>query len=90
MGSTYSVYEAKAKFSEVLRKVQRGQRVTITNRGKEVAEIRPVERQKQSVEERFKELQDLGIISQAAKPFTGFKPVARRPGGLARFLAERE
>jgi antitoxin (DNA-binding transcriptional repressor) of toxin-antitoxin stability system len=39
----YSTYEAKARFSEVIRKVRAGQRVVIAYRGAEVAEIRRLE-----------------------------------------------
>ena len=90
MGSTYSLYEAKAKFSEVIGKVRRGQRVTITHRGKKVAEIRPVAPKATTIAERVTELQELGVLSRPGKPFAGFKPLIRRPGGLKRFLAERE
>jgi prevent-host-death family protein len=38
---TYSTYEAKAKFSEVMRKVRAGQRIVIAYHGEEIAEIRP-------------------------------------------------
>jgi len=38
---TYSTYEAKAKFSEVIRKVRAGQTVRIAYRGEEIAEVRP-------------------------------------------------
>ena len=38
MAVTYSTYEAKAKFSEVIRKVRAGQRVVIAYRGEEIAE----------------------------------------------------
>ena len=34
-------YEAKTKLPELLRQVQQGQRFTITNRGKPVAELGP-------------------------------------------------
>jgi prevent-host-death family protein len=36
-------YEAKTKLPELLRKVQVGQRFTITNRGKAVADLVPAE-----------------------------------------------
>ena len=39
MTTTYSTYEAKAKFSEIMRKVREGKHVYISYRGKEVAEI---------------------------------------------------
>ena len=38
----YSTYEAKAKLSEILRKVRAGQRVGISYRGELVAEVAPV------------------------------------------------
>jgi antitoxin (DNA-binding transcriptional repressor) of toxin-antitoxin stability system len=34
-------FEAKTKFSEILRKVEQGERFTVTRRGKVVAEINP-------------------------------------------------
>ena len=39
MESVYSTYEAKTKFSELLRKVRQGGRVVITFHGEPVAEI---------------------------------------------------
>ena len=89
MSSTYSAYEAKAKFSEVLRKVRRGQRVRIAYQGKEIAELSPIVDPAPSVEDRLKELQEMGGIGPAANPKDLMKPVATRPGALARFLAER-
>lgn len=41
---TYGVYEAKTKLAELLKQVQRGERVTITNRGQPIAELVPSER----------------------------------------------
>ena len=39
MSTAYSIYEAKAKFSEVMRKGRGGQRVVVTYHGQPVAEI---------------------------------------------------
>lgn len=39
--SNYGVYEAKTKLAELLRQVQEGKRVTITNRGEPVADLVP-------------------------------------------------
>lgn len=38
------VYEAKAKLPELIKQVQRGERVTITNRGEPVADLVPSSR----------------------------------------------
>ena len=42
MGITYSTYEAKTRFSEVLRQVREGATITVSYRGEPVAEIRPI------------------------------------------------
>jgi prevent-host-death family protein len=90
MSATYSVYEAKAKFSEVINKVRRGQLVRISYRGEEVAEIRPLSKPAQDVEARVRELRALGILGPTPRPMGRLKPLAKRPGALARFLQERE
>ena len=40
--SEIGAYEAKTKLPEILRRVEAGERFTITNRGVPVAELRPV------------------------------------------------
>ena len=90
MNPTYSTYEAKARFSEVLRLVREGTAVTVTYRGDPVAEIRPIEPAATSVEEHFAELEKRGIVTPAQNPRSPLTPGPPNPGGLARFLAERE
>jgi prevent-host-death family protein len=90
MAETYSAYEAKAKFSEILRKVRAGQRVLIAYRGEEIAEIRPVETNADRLGKSLKRLEDQGLLSRARTPTGPLKPLARKPGALARFLDSRE
>lgn len=45
--NTFSTYEARTKFSELLRKVQNGEEVIITNRQKEVAKLVPIKNLKE-------------------------------------------
>ena len=91
MDLVYSTYEAKARFSEVLRHVREGKTVTISYRGKPFAEVRGIEDGPQTIEERLKELTRRGIVTPAYDgPRRPFKPVAHIPGALERFLAERE
>lgn len=40
---TVGIFEAKAKLSEIVRKAERGERITITVRGRAVADIVPSE-----------------------------------------------
>ena len=90
MALTYSVYEAKARFSEVIRQVREGKTVTVSYRGEPVAEIRSIrQRQKPTLDERLKDLERSGALVHSAIPRRTFRPVDRRPGALSRFLAER-
>ena len=99
MSITYSTYEAKTRFSEVLRQVRNGETVTVSYRGEPVAEIRPI-RQKseksksESLETETPEEYDArlireGILSPAPDPNYRFKPGKPSPGALERFLADR-
>lgn len=89
MTTTYSTYEAKAKFSEVIRRVRDGETVVVSYHGDPVAEIKPIEPPKTSLEEHMKELERRGVLIPARDPRQGFKPLGHRPGGLKRFLEER-
>lgn len=90
MALTYSIYEAKARFSEVIRQVREGRTVTVSYRGEPVAEIRSIRRRrKPTLEERLKDLERGGALVQSTISRQTFRPVERRPGALARFLAER-
>ena len=90
MAHTYSIYEAKARFSEVIREVREGKTVTVSYRGEPVAEIRAIQRSATpSLEDRLKDLERQGALVRSGRPRNAFKTVARRPGALARFLSER-
>jgi prevent-host-death family protein len=90
MSDVYSTYEAKARFSEILRKVREGKTVTVTYRGELVAEIRPLPKGGESLEQRFRRLADHGILVRAAERHGELRRVARRPGALERFLDDRD
>lgn len=95
MPDEYTLYEAKAKLSQLVRKVREGHSVIITVHGVPAAELRPIDPapRVQTLEERLAELEARGLVSRARvspsdpNAFTIGKPV---PGGLARFLAERD
>lgn len=89
MTETYSTYEAKAKLSEILRKVEEGRTVVISRHGRAIAEIRPVETAPVTVEQRLKDLTERGVVTRPGIPDGRLRPVARRPGALERFLRDR-
>jgi prevent-host-death family protein len=90
MSEVYSTYEAKSRFSEIIRKVRAGKRIVIAYRGEQIAEIRPLAAPPADLEERLRELERDGIITRAADRRTAWKPLARRPGALRRFLRSRD
>lgn len=88
MAHQYSIYEAKARFSELLRRVKEGREVTVTERGQPVAKVVPFPRE-QTLAQRLKELEHFNnLIPRRRKKIeaTGEKI----PGSLERFLKERE
>ncbi len=89
MSETYSTYDAKAKFSEVLRRVREGQTITISYHGKPVAEIRPIAPETEDLEGRLRRLDDDGVLVRAAERQGMLGTVARRPGALQRFMRDR-
>ncbi len=87
---TYSTYEAKARFSEVLRRVRSGQTVTVSYRGEPVAEVRPIKTAPETIEERLETLAERGVVVRQDGPRAFLSPLVHRPDALDRFLAERD
>ena len=90
MGLTYSAYDAKARFSEVLRQVREGKTVTVSYRGKPVAEIRAIRDSPATIESRLDDLERQGVLIRSSEPRKPVKAVGRRAGALKRFLSERD
>lgn len=89
MNATYSTYEAKAQFSELMRRVRAGERVVITYHGAPVAELRPIEQPSESLAAALPELERTGVVQRSEARLRP-RALAKRPGGLARFLDERD
>ncbi len=89
MVNTYSTYDAKAKFSEIIRRVREGETVVVSYRGDPVAEIKPVASLQSPQEKRNAELERRGALIFSREQKREFKPAGRRPGALKRFLEER-
>jgi prevent-host-death family protein len=92
MAKEYSLYEAKARFSELVRRVrERGDTVVVTYHGEPVAEIRPISRPNQAtLPARVQRLTEQGILVPAAEARQRLRRVTRKPGALDRFLQERD
>jgi prevent-host-death family protein len=85
----YSTYDAKARFSEILRKVREGKVVTISYHGRPVAEVRPIEHGGKGLEEHLRRLEDRGTVVRSGEPRGKLSPMVRKRGALNRFLRER-
>jgi len=84
----YPVHEAKAKLSEILRRVKQGRAVTISERGRLIARVVPIEAPT-DLPGRLRQLETEGVLVRRPKRPGAIRPVARRRGGLRRFLASR-
>ncbi len=94
MSEEYSIYDAKAQLSALVRQVREGQTFVITVHGEPVAELRPIEKapETQTLAERIADLRAQGaIIPATRKPSDpGSFPLGKRkPGALKRFLEDR-
>jgi prevent-host-death family protein len=98
--ATYSIYQTKARLSEVLRLVKTRREVVITERGKPIAKIVPFEQaDEESLDQRIDYLAATGQLIPAtiapgdSLPSTPTGPKGKSPkvqGALQRFLAERD
>ncbi|MGH7593916.1 MAG: type II toxin-antitoxin system Phd/YefM family antitoxin [Gemmatimonadales bacterium] len=95
MNATYSLYEAKTKFSAIVRLVREGRSVTITLHGDPVAELRPYQKpdRPETLAERMAELTARGELRPAARQPSDpdvFRLGRKKPGAIRRFLDDRE
>lgn len=90
MKNSYPTHEAKARFSEILRRVRNGQRVEITYHGETVAEIRPVTPGEPTLAVRIAHLEETGMIAPPASRTSPILPLLKKRGALKRFLEERD
>jgi prevent-host-death family protein len=88
MSRSYSVYEAKAKLSELLRQVKKGKHLVVTERGIPIAKVVPYA-EDESISDRIDDLKSAGMIGEAKGGWKNLKGVSR-PGGLNRFLESRD
>lgn len=95
MSDEYSLYQAKAKLSALVRQVREGSTIVITVHGEPAAELRPIEtvERKRTLTERLAEMEARGELSPTVRKRgekLGLQAVAQRPGALKRFLGERD
>jgi prevent-host-death family protein len=90
MRDTYSLYEAKAKLSAIIRKVREGRPVVVTLHGEPVAEIRSISPRSGGLGARMEQLVERGILARTPPTAGTPRLIAKRPGALKRFLEDRD
>ncbi len=88
MVRTYSIYEAKAKLSELLRLVKLGNEVLVSERGQPVAKIIPF-KLAATFEEHWNQLRMTGQIVEAQEE-PHFHLGRQKQGALKKFLNDRD
>ena len=94
MADRYSLYDAKANLSRIVKQVREsGQSVVVTVHGEPAVEIRAYSTLPLDLESRIVELTARGVVKpavQSPKDYVWKARTRRRPGGLKRFLDERD
>ncbi len=90
MENRYSVYDAKAHFSELIRRARNNERVIVTSHGKPVIELVPYRAQAHTMAEIVASAEARGVLEAGTMPTASLQPVAHRKDALAHFLQDRE
>ena len=89
MANSVGIREAKIHLSHLMKKVRRGMEIIITDRGKPVGKIMPVNRPPLSLAERVYDLEIRGIIEEKKSPSKPLPPPIPVEGEIAqKFLQE--
>jgi len=88
MPRAYPVQDFRAKLGEILRAVKRGRTVTISERGRDIARVVPVDASR-DLGTRLAALRRDGVIVPGRAPAASIHPLLRRPEALRRFLRTR-
>ena len=85
------VREAKAKFSSLLARVRGGGAVTITDRGRPVAQLVPLPTSARSLEERLHTMEEQGFLAAVPPACGPLPPLVSVPEqGLTQWLLQED
>jgi prevent-host-death family protein len=88
MASSVGIREAKINFSLLMKKVRRGLEVVITDRGKPIGRIVPLNRSPLSLVERVRDLEMRGIVEEKKSPYKHLPPPIPVGGGIAQKILQ--
>jgi prevent-host-death family protein len=82
-GNVVGARELKIRLGTYLRRVRRGHRIVVTDRGQPVAELRPMGGES-GVQSMLADLEARGIVARPSrKSLTRFRPIESRDGALS-------
>jgi len=82
------IREAKANLSKYLKLVKGGREVVLTERGRPICKIVPLDKEELSLDERIKRLEDAGMLEPAEKLSTYSPPVQIAGKSAQEYLRE--
>jgi prevent-host-death family protein len=89
MASSVGIREAKIHLSQLMKKVQRGMEIVITDRGRPVGKIIPLRESRASLADRIGELEIRGVIEERkSKSKTLPPPIPVEGSPAQKFLQE--
>jgi len=89
LATVVSVRDLKNRTSEFLRRVRAGERLVVTDRGRPIAEIAPVRRERLSSEQHLGRLAERGdIVPARGRGLREIRPLRRRGRPVAASLLE--
>jgi prevent-host-death family protein len=67
--------ELKTRLGTYLEQVKKGKTIVVTDRGKPIAELKPIGNRETTEEDRIAELEALGLVTRKSKaPLASFRP----------------
>ncbi|MBN2125569.1 MAG: type II toxin-antitoxin system prevent-host-death family antitoxin [Deltaproteobacteria bacterium] len=88
---TVGVRDAKINLSKLLKMVQKGAEITLTDRNRPVGRIVPIQEESLPLEDRIRRLEDHGIIEEAGqKKGKRVPPPIPVPDDMAQKILERD
>ncbi|MBN1664928.1 MAG: type II toxin-antitoxin system Phd/YefM family antitoxin [Deltaproteobacteria bacterium] len=67
LSQNLGIREVKTNLSKLMKRIQEGQEIIITDRGKPIGKIVPISSEKRSLEERLQTLENQGLVDSLPK-----------------------
>ena len=86
--TTVGIREAKANLSRLLKEVQKGSEIILTDRGTPVGKLVPIDLENLTLTQRIKTLEKNGVIDAVTETYKDVSPVSVKEGLAQKFLQE--